>query len=88
MINWLSPTEGRQVYYPNEIKLGEVMPSKTLYQVKLTEIKWLLKDKKEKEAEQVRDWIIEHVNQWLGEYHPILSELYDLFSRYYSTSNQ
>ena len=42
------------------------MPTKALYQIKLTEIKWLLKEKKEIEAEKVRDWIIEHVNKWLG----------------------
>jgi len=46
MINWLSPMDGKQVYYPEEIELGEVLPSKMLYQLKLTEIKWLLKDKK------------------------------------------
>ena len=61
------------------------MPTKALYQIKLTEMKWLLKEKKEIEAEKVRDWIIEHVNKWLGQYHPVLSELYDLLSRYYST---
>ena len=43
MINWLPPSEGRQIYYPEEIKLGEVLPNKALYQIKLTEIKWLLK---------------------------------------------
>lgn len=49
------------------------MPAKVVYEVKLTEIKWLLKEKREKEAEKVRDWVIEHVTKWLGEYHMVLS---------------
>jgi hypothetical protein len=36
MIKWLSPAEGKHIYYPEEISLGEVMPTKGLYQVKLT----------------------------------------------------
>lgn len=43
------------MYYSEDIELGEIMPSKTLYEIKLTEIKWYLKHKKEKESEQIRD---------------------------------
>ena len=44
LVNWLSPTQAREVYYPEEIEFGEILPSKTLYQIKLAEIRWNLKE--------------------------------------------
>ncbi len=73
MINWISPGNAPQLY-SNDWRGGdELMPAKVVYEIKLTEIKWLLKEKKEKEAERVRDWVVEHVTKWLGEYHIVLS---------------
>jgi len=33
----------------------------------------VLKENEESEAEKVRDWMVEHIHIWLGEYHPLLS---------------
>ena len=45
MINWISPKDGRNLYYQNgQIgKISEILPSKALYETKLNEIKWILK---------------------------------------------
>lgn len=45
MINWISPKDGHHLYYQDRQmgKIGEKLPSKTLYETKLSEIKWFLK---------------------------------------------
>jgi hypothetical protein len=58
-------------------------PSQYFYEVQLTAIKWELKAGRIGEAEKIKDFIVEHVNKWLGECHPILAELFDIFYRYY-----
>lgn len=73
MINWISPKEGRQFYYMDGERGGGEGPSMMLYEVKLGEIKWVLKEGLEGEAERLRDWMVEHIHMWLGEYHPLLS---------------
>lgn len=45
MINWISPKDGSH-FYNQDYQIGKIsdkMPSKTLYETKLCEIKWILK---------------------------------------------
>lgn len=79
LINWLSPQQAPFLYLlpPNPL------PSKLLYEVQLTAVKWELKAGRIAEAERLRDEIVEHIGRWVGASHPILSELYDIFARYY-----
>jgi tetratricopeptide (TPR) repeat protein len=51
--------------------------------VQLTAVKWELKAGRVVEAERLKDAVVEHVNRWLGECHPVLAELFDIFARYY-----
>lgn len=49
LINWFPPKEGRHLYYRMDNK-REDLPCKTVYEKRLGEIKWVLKEKGESEA--------------------------------------
>lgn len=59
------------------------MPSKLLYLTKLAEIRWLLKEGDVEGSEEIKKWVVEHVGKWIGECHPVLTELYEIYANYY-----
>lgn len=85
LVNWLPPHQARDVYYPQEIQFGEVLPSTSIYQVKIAEIKWGIMEKRLTESEEIKEWIVDHINKWVGDAHPILTQLYEMYARYYLT---
>jgi hypothetical protein len=52
----------------------------------MTEIKWSLRNDLVEESDSVKEWIVDHVNKWIGGAHPILSELYEIYARFYMLS--
>ena len=83
LVNWLPPAQAQDVYYPQKIEFGEILPSTALYEVKLAEIRWHLKNNDLEASEKVKEWMVDHINKWIGEAHPILTELYELFANYH-----
>ena len=69
LIHWLSPAEAPYLYKMNSSNA----PSLYYYEVQSTAIKWELKAGRIVEAEKIKDWIVEHINRWLGECHPVLA---------------
>ena len=79
LINWMSPQQAPFLY---EVQ-GLRVPCRLFYDIQLTAIKWELKAGRPEEAERMRDFVVEHIGRWLGETHPLLTDLYDIFARYY-----
>lgn len=46
------------VYYPEEIEIGEVLPCKRLYLLRLAEIRWMLKDGDVEASKDVKNWVV------------------------------
>lgn len=84
LANWLSPEQAPNIYTSQEIEFGDILPSQLLYNTKLAEIQWSLKSGNTQQADVVKEWVIEHVNKWIGECHPILTQLYETFANYYT----
>jgi hypothetical protein len=74
LINWLSPEQMPAIYELDSIE--EALPSKLLYAVRLAKVRWALKEGRVDDSEKVRDWVVEHINRWIGDCHPVLTELY------------
>jgi hypothetical protein len=79
LANWLSPQQAPFLYNYSMWSL----PNRYYYELQLIAIKWELKAGHLQQAEKIRDRFVEHINLWLGESHPIMAELYDIFTRYY-----
>jgi hypothetical protein len=65
------------------IEREESLPSRLLYRVKLAKIRWTLKGGDVKKSEICKDELINHLNRWIGDCHPILTELYEIYANYY-----
>lgn len=69
LTHWLSPTESPNLYR----FITAAPPSLHQYEIQLTAVKWELKAGRIVEAERLKDSVVEHVNRWLGECHPVLA---------------
>jgi hypothetical protein len=81
LVNWLSPEQMPDIYALESLE--SLLPSKLLYAVRLAKIRWSLKEGRVEESERVKDWVVEHINRWIGDCHPILTELYEIYANYY-----
>ena len=76
--NWISPMQ-----HPSLYRYIPPVPSRPYYELQMTSIRWFLKTRQLQEAERIKDSLVEHIRQWLGNEHPLLAQLYDLFSHYH-----
>lgn len=63
-------------------------PSRITFDIGLIEVKWLLKLKIKEKYIKSCDELIQKATKFYGEYHPIFSELYDIFSAYHSSHGE
>ena len=45
-----------------------------------------MKNNRIEESDGVKEWLVDHINKWIGDAHPVLSELYEIYARYFMLS--
>ena len=66
----------------------DAKPSKFLYESKLAEIKWYLKSNRHDMLQHPASFVYEHGRKWLGEIHPLFTQVSRLIASYFSDNSQ
>lgn len=82
---FINPTKPILSHLQIYTNLANSLPSRTSFDLGLIEVKWLLKLKAKEKYIQCCDEFIQKATKFYGEFHPIFSELYDVFSAYHSS---
>jgi hypothetical protein len=81
LLNFTSPEESKELYSRMEV---DARPTRFLYESKLAEIKWSLKSNRLDRLQHPAAFIIEHGRKWLGEVHPLFTQVSRLIASYFS----
>jgi hypothetical protein len=85
LLNFTSPEESKELYTRMEV---DAKPSKFLYESKLAEIKWYLKSNRHDLLQHPASFVYEHGRKWLGEIHPLFTQVSRLIASYFSDNSQ
>jgi hypothetical protein len=80
-LNFISPEENSELY--NKIE-SKYLPQKFLYESKFAQIKWYLKNNKSDKISKAASYIEEHARKWLGDTHPLFTQLNRMLAEYFS----
>lgn len=58
--------------------------SYTSLSISISQIKWNLKNHKLVEAERLLNNLIKKISEWVGDTHPIYTDIYSVFAHYYA----
>ena len=81
LLNFSSPEESKELYSRMEV---DARPSRFLYESKLAEIKWYLKSNRLDRLQHPAAFISEHGHKWLGEVHPLFTQVSRLIASYFA----
>lgn len=82
-LNFISPEENSELYDKIE---SNYLPHKFLYESKFAQIKWYLKSNKSDKIGKAANFIEEHARRWLGDFHPLFTQLNRMLAEYFSES--
>jgi hypothetical protein len=81
LLDFTSPEQSKDLY--NRLETNP-LPSRFLYESKLAEVKWYLKQGKVDNIEQPLNFIFAHASKWLGEIHPIFVQINRILASFFS----
>jgi hypothetical protein len=81
LLNFTSPDESRELYDRLD---SHYLPSRFTYESKLAEIKWYLKSNRVDNINRPLKFILEHLNKWLGDTHPLFTQINRALATFFS----
>ena len=81
--NFIPPESGKNGYQHLQLYSYEGCPNKSDMEVQMIELKWNLRKKKKDRYLGICNNIMNMIGNFFGDFHPYLSQLYEIFAMYH-----